>query len=171
LTAGGKLFYQIDQFVRVDVITTAALASEVATFGPYQEVIVMMTLKTLCALAVAIVAAPPFIFAQTYSPVVAMRVTTPDGRTQDVTARDSSVATIALKDGTVYELRPTVHDEPFSKVTVGIFKAATPAEPTTIVGEVQLTKGGAAMDSKTKPNFKIAVTRIDAPGRQQQIQK
>ena len=126
----------------------------------------MMTLKTIVT-ALAVLAAPAFISAQTYSPVVHMRVTTPDGQTLDVNARDSAVATVTLKDGTAYELRPTIHDEPFSKVTIAIFKAATAAAPTTLVGEVEASKGGAAIDSKTKPNFKIAVTTIDAPGGKQ----
>ena len=33
-------------------------------------------------------------------PVVTMSVTTPDGRTQDLTAPESSVARLTLKDGT-----------------------------------------------------------------------
>jgi len=91
-----------------------------------------------------------------------MRITTPDGDTLERTAGDSSVTTVTLKDGTVYELRPTIHDEPFSKVTVAIFKAATTAEATVPIGEVQVTKGGAPVDAKTKPNFKIAIPKIDA---------
>jgi hypothetical protein len=99
--------------------------------------------------------------AQTYAPLVNMKVTGPDGQTQDVSARESNVATFMLKDGTAYELRPTIEDEPFSRVTVAIFKAATATEATSVVGEVQVAKGAAAVDSKTKPAFKIAVTNIE----------
>ena len=98
--------------------------------------------------------------AQTYAPEVTMRVTTPDGQTQDVTARESGTGTLTLKDGTVYEFRPTIHDEPFTKVTIAIFKAATATESTAPLGEVQVAKGAAAVDSKTKPAFKIAVKSI-----------
>jgi hypothetical protein len=36
-----------------------------------------------------------------------------------------------------------------------------------MVGEVQVAKGGAAVDSKTRPNFKIAVPKIEAIGPKQ----
>jgi hypothetical protein len=126
-----------------------------------------MTSRTiLCAFACAFLTSPPVLAVQTYAPWVTLSVTTPDGETLERTARESSVATITLKDGTTYELRPTIHDEPFNKVTVAIFKAATATQATTAVGEVQVTKGAAAVDSKTKPNFKIAVPKIDAIGPQ-----
>jgi hypothetical protein len=115
------------------------------------------TLVVLAVLATSAVGAT-----QTYSPMVTMSVTTPDGQTLELKARDSAVAVLTLKDGTAYELRPTVQDEPFSRVTVAIFKAPTSTESTAIVGEVQVRNGAAAVDSKTKPNFKIAVTKIDA---------
>ena len=124
----------------------------------------MMTGRLLCILALAIVAAQATPSAQTYAPWVTMRITTPDGDTVERTARDSNVTSVTLKDGTIYELRPTIHDEPFSKVTIAIFKAASNSEPTALVGEVQVTKGGAAVDAKTRPNFKIAVPSIDAVG-------
>ena len=119
----------------------------------------MMTRKVL--LFVVFLCQPIWVSAQTYAPLVTMRVTTPDGTTQDISARESSVATLTLKDGSVYEFRPTIHDEPFSKVTVSIFKAATSAESTTSVGEVQATKGGRAVDSKSTPNFKVAIVNIE----------
>ena len=122
----------------------------------------MMTGRLLCVLTLAVAAAQAIPSAQTYAPWVTMRITTPDGDTVERTARDSSVTSVTLKDGTIYELRPTIHDEPFSKVTIAIFKAASSSEPTALVGEVQVTKGGSAVDAKTKPNFKIAVQSIDA---------
>jgi hypothetical protein len=118
----------------------------------------------ICALVFSLLAAPAVASAQTYGPWVTMTVTTPDGETLQRTARDSSVASVTLKNGTTYELRPTIHDYPYSKVTIGIFKAATATELTTMVGEVDVTKGSAAVESKTQPKFKIAITRIDALG-------
>lgn len=119
----------------------------------------------LIALAVALLAAPPAPSdAQTYAPWVTFSITTPDGETVERTARESSVATITLKDGTTYELRPTILDEPFTKVNVAIFKAATATESTTMVGELQIVKGARPVESKTTPRFKIAVSRIDAIG-------
>ena len=59
-------------------------------------------------------------------PVVTMSVTTPDGRTQDLTAPESSVARLTLKDGTEYEFRPTIQDSfPWNRIIVTIFKGAT----------------------------------------------
>ena len=120
----------------------------------------MMT-RSAVVLFATILSAPSLLSAQTYSPVVTMRVTTPDGTTQNISARESAVATVTLKDGSVYEFRPTVHDEPFSKVTVAIFRAATSTEPVASVGELQATKGGPTVDAKSKPHFKVAILDIE----------
>ena len=119
----------------------------------------MMTRRAL--LLAALLCFPPAISAQTYAPLVTMRVTTPDGASHDLSARESSVATLTLKDGTVYEFRPTIVDEPFSKVTVSIFKAATATASTTSVGEVEAIKGRPAVESKSQPNFKVAIVNIE----------
>jgi hypothetical protein len=120
----------------------------------------MMT-RSAVVLFATLLSAPSLLSAQTYSPVVTMRVTTPDGTTQDISARESAVATVTIKDGSVYEFRPTVLDEPFSKVTVSIFKAATATEPIASVGEVHATKGGPAVDAKSKPAFKVAILNVE----------
>jgi hypothetical protein len=115
-----------------------------------------MRLMILSAAVVFTMLAVTPTYSQTYAPLVTMSVTTPDGQTQDVTAAESSTATLKLKDGSEYLLRPTVLDEPFSKVTVAIFKSDS-----TPVGEVQVVKGKPAVDSKTTPAFKIAVKGIE----------
>jgi hypothetical protein len=127
----------------------------------------MLSPKTICSIAFAILAAPAVAFPQTYSPWVTLSITTPDGETLERTARDSSVTTVTLKDGTTYELRPTIHDEPFSKVTVAIFKSATTTAPTAQIGEVVVNKGAKPVASNTKPSFRIAVSKIDAIGPKQ----
>jgi len=121
-----------------------------------------MTTRRALFLA-ALLCCPPSLSAQTYAPKVTMRVTTPDGTSHEISARESSVATLTLKDGSVYEFRPTIHDEPFTRVTVAIFKAATSTEPTMSVGEVEAIKGRPAVDAKSKPNFKVAIVNIDGP--------
>ena len=40
--------------------------------------------------------------AQPYAPIVTMVVTMPDGRTQELTAAESGLATLTLKDGAEY---------------------------------------------------------------------
>jgi hypothetical protein len=111
-------------------------------------------IHVLFALAISLFATPAT--AQTYSPTVTMTITAPDGSSQDVVARDSSVGTLKLKDGSEYLFRPTIHDEPFTKATIAIFKADS-----TPLGEVQVTKGAAAVTTRTTPSFKIAVKSIE----------
>ena len=120
-----------------------------------------MIRSTVVLFALLHLLTPRVVSAQTYAPTVTMRVTAPDGTTQEISARESSVATLALKDGTVYELRPTIQDEPFSRVTVSIFKAATATDPGSSVGDVQVTAGGPAVASNSKPNFRVAVLKIE----------
>ena len=113
-------------------------------------------LTRVVVLAGFLLAIPAIAISQTYSPTVTMTVTAPDGSTQDVVARDSAVGTMKLKDGTEYQFRPTVIDEPFNTVTVAIFKTDS-----TPIGEVQVKRGAAAATSKTTPSFKIAVKAIE----------
>ena len=101
-----------------------------------------MVIRSVFVFLALMLSAPRFVSAQTYAPIVTMRVVLPDGTTQEISARESAVATVALKDGSVYEFRPTIHDEPFSKVTVSIFKAATSTDPGAAIGELQATRGG-----------------------------
>ena len=105
--------------------------------------------------------------AQAYAPVVTMSVTLPDGRTQELTAPDSGLATVSLKDGTAYGFRPTIQDSmPWNRIVVTIFRMATTTSPTQILGEVELKRGGPAADSKTNPSFKVAVPKVSPPATQ-----
>ena len=97
-------------------------------------------------------------------PVVTMTIATPDGRTQELTSPESSVARLTLKDGTEYEFRPTIQDSsPWNRIIVTIFKGATSTTPTTALGEVEVKRGGPPVDSKTNPAFKVAVIKVSAP--------
>ena len=105
--------------------------------------------------------------AQSYAPVVTMSVTLPDGRTQEVTAAESGLATVSLKDGTEYGFRPTIQDStPWNRIVVTIFRTATANAPTQILGEVEVKRGAPAVDSKTSPSFKVAVPKVSAPATQ-----
>ena len=115
-----------------------------------------MRLMNLSAAVIFTMLALTPVYSQTYAPAVTMAVTTPDGQTQELIARESSTATLKLRDGSEYLLRPTVLDEPFSKVTIAIFRSDS-----TPLGEVQVVKGKPAVDSKTTPAFKIAVKSIE----------
>ena len=93
-----------------------------------------------------------------------MSVTLPDGRTQELTAPESGLATVSLKDGTEYGFRPTIQDStPWNRIVVTIFRTATTNAPTQILGEVELKRGGPAVDSKTNPSFKVAVPKVSPP--------
>ncbi len=122
-----------------------------------------MRLMNLSAAAIFTMLAVTPTNSQTYAPIVTMSVTAPDGQLQEVTARESATATLTLKDGSEYLLRPTIHDEPFTTVTVAIFKAATANEATSLIAEVQAKRGGAPVETKSKPAFKIAIKSIDLP--------
>ena len=102
--------------------------------------------------------------AQSSAPVVTMSVTLPDGRTQELTAPESGLATVSLKDGTEYGFRPTIQDSlPWNRIIVTIFKMATPNAPTQTLGEVEIKRGGLAVESRTNPSFKVAVPKVSAP--------
>jgi hypothetical protein len=105
--------------------------------------------------------------AQSYAPVVTMIVTLPDGRTQEVTAAESGLARLSLKDGTEYGFLPTIQDStPWNRIIVSIFKTATTNAPTQILGEVEVRRGGPAVDSKTNPSLKVAVPKVSPPATQ-----
>jgi hypothetical protein len=105
--------------------------------------------------------------AQAYAPVVTMNVTLPDGRTQELTAPESGLATVSLKDGAEYGFRPTIQDStPWDRIVVTIFRTATTKAPTQILGEIELKRGSPAVDSKTNPSFKVAVPKVSPPATQ-----
>jgi len=102
--------------------------------------------------------------AQAYAPVVTISVTSPDGHTQELTAPESGLATLTLKDGTEYGFRPTIQDSaPWNRIVVTIFKSGTTSSPTSVLGDVELRRGGPAVDSKTNPAFKVSVPKVSAP--------
>jgi hypothetical protein len=92
--------------------------------------------------------------AQSHAPIVTMSVTMSDGRTQELTAPESGLATLTLKDGTEYGFRPTIQgSSPWNRIVVTIFRSATTSAPTTVLGEIEVQRGGPAVDSKTNPSF------------------
>ena len=102
--------------------------------------------------------------AQSHAPVVTMSVTVPDGRTQELTAAESGLATLTLKDGTEYGFRPTIQDSsPWNRIVITIFKSATTTTATTVLGEIEVRRGGPAVDSKTNPSFKVSIPKVSAP--------
>ena len=120
-----------------------------------------MTRRSLSFAFVAVLLAGAVAAAQAHAPVVTMSVTTPDGRTQELTATESGLATLTLKDGTEYGFRPTIQDSsPWNRIVVTIFRSATANAPTTALGEIELRRGGPAVDSKTNPSFKVSVPKV-----------
>src|SRR4030095_9908970 len=74
---------------------------------------------------------------------------------------ESGLATLTLKDGTGYGFRPTIQDSsPWNRIVVRIFRSATARAPTTVLGEIELRRGGPAVDSKTNPSFKVSVPNV-----------
>lgn len=123
-----------------------------------------MTRRNVSFALVAVLVAGAMAAAQAYAPVVKLSVTTPDGRTHELTAGESGLATLTLKDGTEYGFRPTIQDSsPWNRIVVTIFRSATASAPTTVLGEVELRRGGPVVDSKTNPSFKVSVPKVSAP--------
>ena len=103
-------------------------------------------------------------FAQATNPPVTMSITLPDGETKEVTAPESGLATITLKDGTEIGFRPTIQDsKPWTRVVVTIFKTPTASHPSQQLGELEVKTGGSAVPTKTTPTFKVAVTSVSEP--------
>ena len=102
--------------------------------------------------------------AQPYAPIVTMIVTMPDGRIQELTAAESGLATVTLKDGTEYGFRPTIQESaPWNRIVVTIFTGATERASTTVLGEIEVRRGGPAVESKTSPSFKVSVPKVSGP--------
>ena len=122
-----------------------------------------MTRRSIALVLVAMMLSP-LAAAQPYAPIVTMVVTMPDGRTRELTAAESALATLTLNDGTEYAFRPTIQDSaPWNRIVVTVFKSATTSAPTTVLGEIELRRGGPAMDSKTNPSFKVSVPEVSGP--------
>jgi hypothetical protein len=67
-------------------------------------------------------------------------------------------------NGTEIGFRPTIQDsKPWTRVVVTIFKTPTASHPSQQLGEVEVKTGGSAVQSKTTPAFKVAVTRVSEP--------
>jgi hypothetical protein len=123
-----------------------------------------MTQRSLSVGFVAVLLAGAIAAAQAHAPVVTMSVTTSDGRTHELAAAESGLATLTLKDGTEYGFRPTIQDSsPWNRIVVTIFRSATANAPTTVLGEIELRRGGPAVDSKTNPSFKVSVPKVSSP--------
>lgn len=113
-----------------------------------------------CLAAAALLGGSSTVLAQV-NPIVRMSVTAPDGTVQEVTAPESGTATITLKDGTAIGVRPTILDSrPWTRVVVSFFKMPTPTHSTEEIGSVEVKTGAAAIQSKTSPAFKVAVTSV-----------
>jgi hypothetical protein len=116
------------------------------------------------SVAAAAAAPEPNLSTAPPNPIVKMSVTPPDGQTQNLTAPESGMATLTLKDGTEIGVRPTIIDsKPWNHVVVTLFKLPTTSHASEEMGTVDLKTGAAAVASKTSPSLKIAVTGVSAP--------
>jgi len=98
------------------------------------------------------------------NPVVKMTVTLPDGQTKDLSAPESGLATVTLKDGTEIGVRPTILDsKPWTRVVVTFFKMPTATHASEEIGAAELKTGGPAEQVTTGPMFKVAVTGVSEP--------
>ena len=95
--------------------------------------------------------------AQDGRPIVTMTITPPGEKPREVQAPESGLATLKVKGGE-FGFRPTIQDaKPWTRIVVTVFKMDPTTEP---LGQVEVKAGDAATASKTKPNFRIAVTSV-----------
>lgn len=120
-----------------------------------------MTLPGVALLAAALTLSSAPNQAQPNVPVVSIAITLPDGSTQTVAVHESEVSTFKAKDGTAYEIRPTVHDLLFASATVAIFNAPTTTDAGSLIAELEVKKGLAAVATKSTPSFKVAIKSIE----------
>jgi hypothetical protein len=112
---------------------------------------------TACYLAIALVVPCYRLSAGAYAPQVTMSVRLPGGQTRELVAPESGLATVKLKDGREFGFRPTMQDDKGTRVTVTIFNMS-PA--TSEAGEVETGVSKPAVESKTSPAFRIAITKV-----------
>lgn len=94
-------------------------------------------------------------------PVVHMNVTRPDGQVTQISAPESGLTEVTLKDGTDVGVRPTIQDaKPWTKVTVTFFRMPTATHAAEEMGAVDVKTGGAAVTVRTTPSLKVAVTSV-----------
>jgi hypothetical protein len=125
----------------------------------------MKRLTVLVAFVVALGAAFSLVGrAQAHHPIVTMSVTPQGGQATTLTAPDSGVATLKMKDGTEIGFRPTIQDSrPWNQITITIVRMPTEKQPTQELGRVDVKKGASPVESKTTPAFRIAVTSVAEP--------
>ncbi len=120
--------------------------------------------KTITFIAFAVLFTTSVAAAQAFAPLVTIRVTLPDGRTEELTAAESGLARVTAKDGTEFGFRPTILDsKPWNRVVVAIFRTPSAAAPSQLLGEVEVKTGSAAVESRTSPAFEIAVVKVSPP--------
>lgn len=113
---------------------------------------------------VVVAALPAVVQAQAHHPLVTMSVTPQGGQATTLTAPDSGVATLKLKDGTEIGFRPTIQDSrPWNQITITIVRMPTATQPTQEIGRVDVKKGASPVPSNTTPAFRIAVTTVAEP--------
>ena len=117
-------------------------------------------MKRIALFVFALIATGTLAAAQS-RPIVRMSVTLPDGQTKEVSAPESGMADLSLKDGTEIGVRPTILDsKPWTHVVVTVFKLPTASHNVEELGSVETKTGAAAMQTKTTPAFKIAVRSV-----------
>src|SRR5262245_33796194 len=95
------------------------------------------------------------------APIVKLIVTLPDGKTQDVSVRESGTGTVTLTDGTEIGVRPTILDgKPWTHIIVTFFRMPTTTHGIEEMGSVEVKTGASAVTAKTNPALKVAVTSV-----------
>lgn len=103
---------------------------------------------------------PVLASAQTKAPTVTLDVVLTSGETRQVSTTAGEQVTIELPDEIEFGFLPRLRGSDASHVDVAIVKIGSTDEP---LGTVEAKVGEAAVESKTTPVFKIAVSKVTPP--------
>jgi hypothetical protein len=96
--------------------------------------------------------------------MVSMSVTMPDGRTEDLTTRESGLGVVQV-GGREYGFRPTMHDDAGHRMAVTVFDLGSASESVREIATVQVSGGGSAVATNTTPNFQVRARKRVSPDR------
>lgn len=127
----------------------------------------MTRTRWTCAFITSLLLTSTAAFSQPYAPVVTMSVTGPDGRLHELTAPESGLAHGDVEGRHRIRLSSNHSGQLAVEPDCGNrFQMATADAPTASLGEVDLQRGGPAVESKTRPAFRVAVLKVAPPAGQ-----
>jgi hypothetical protein len=89
------------------------------------------------------------------NPTVAMSITLPDGKTEELNVHEGGLGTVDVGNRE-FGFRPTMFDDQGTRIALTIFDMGSRTEAIKEIGTVDLKGNTAPVASKTTPAFKVA---------------